>query len=126
MNATTLINRINETKPRSAWDKGVKKYALELSNNLKEMYGDEELPSEWSELLSAMLNGANSWRVYSIDGFSLIYDEDIAARLCTPSVLKRKRGGALQPNSKQSWLGVQATALRNASWLIGRIIRRES
>ena len=31
----------------------------------------------------------------------MIYDSDIAERLCTPSELKRKRGDELPPNSRE-------------------------
>lgn len=49
----------------------------------------------------------------------LIYDGDIAERLCTPSEYKRKRGGDFQPNSRETWLDVQARALYQAArWII--------
>ena len=38
---------------------------------------------------AALLNGAVSWQEYSDGGCSLIYDGDIAARVCTPSEYKR-------------------------------------
>ena len=113
-----------ESKPtRSAWDKGVKVYALELLESLEESidggYIDPE-DLESPELLGkAMLNGAADWAQYSWGGCSLIYDGDIAERLCTPSEYRRKRGGDLQPNSRESWLDVQARALYQAArWII--------
>lgn len=62
-----------------------------------------------------MMNGAKNWKEYSYGGCALIYDKDIAETLCTPSELKRKRGGELQPNSTETWLDVQARALYQAS-----------
>ena len=38
---------------------------------------------------AALLNGAERWQEYSDGGCSLIYDGDIAARVCTPSEYKR-------------------------------------
>ena len=45
---------------------------------------------------------------------SIIYDSDIAERLCTPSELKKTRNGERKPNSREEWLDVQARALRQA------------
>lgn len=113
-----------ESKPaRSAWDRGVKAYALELVDGLQEdiehgWQGYDVLDAPVS-LKKALLNGATDWIQYSAGGCSLIYDGDIAKRLCTPSELKRKRGGDLQPNSRETWLDVQARALYQAArWII--------
>ena len=117
------IEKIRETienKPaRSAWGKGVKVYALELLENLEEgIDGGYIDPADLESpalLKKAMLNGAADWNQYSWGGCSLIYDGDIAGRLCTPSEYKRKRGGDLQPNSRETWLDVQARALSQAA-----------
>jgi len=61
-----------------------------------------------------LLNGAHDWIEYSYGGCSFIFDSDIAERLCTPSELKKKKGGELQPNSYELWLDVQARALNQA------------
>lgn len=53
----------------------------------------------------------------------LCYDADIAARVCTPSELKRKHGGAYEPNSRETWLDVQARALYQACNRIRTICR---
>lgn len=121
------IKKIRETienKPaRSAWDNGVKVYALELLESLEEGinggYIDPADLESTALLKKAMLNGAADWSQYSWGGCSLCYDCQIAARLCTPSELKRKRGGDLQPNSRETWLDVQARALYQAArWII--------
>lgn len=123
MDAKELIERIDATNPRSAWDKGVASYAVELAETLQEVYGDADLPVKSTELQCAMLNGAENWRAYSYGGCSFIYDGDIAERLCTPSELKRKCGGELQPNRDETWFDVQGTALHNASWLVCNLVR---
>ena len=106
---------VAEFPNRSAWKKGVKEYADELLNNLEEKAQSyERLPKNGRELEEWILNGAISWEDYSYGGCSLIYDGDIAERLCTPSELKKKDGGRLAPNSQESWLDVQTRALRQA------------
>ena len=118
------IREAIENKPtRSAWDRGVKSYAVdlldELTENIQGGYIDPEDLDSPALLKKALLNGAADWAQYSWGGCSLIYDGDIAGRLCTPSELKRKRGGDLQPNSRETWLDVQARALYQAArWII--------
>ena len=114
---------LNKWVDRSAWNKGVTKYALELLENADAaaQYGKQlNTISEWKE---ALLNGAENWEQYSYGGCAFIYDEDIAKRLCTPSELKRKRDGELNPNSCETWLNVQARALYQAYLRIKHILR---
>ena len=124
MKELKTIREAIENKPtRSAWGKGVKVYALELLEILEDGvdggYIDPEDLESPKLLKKAMLNGAADWAQYSWGGCSLVYDGDIAERLCTPSELKRKRGGDLQPNSRETWLDVQARALYQAArWII--------
>ena len=123
MTVQEIRERVNANKPRSAWERGVLQYAAELLDQLEEaveggyFYQDDlEAPKI---LEKGLLNGASSWGAYSWGGCSLCYDSDIAERLCTPSEYKRKRGGDLQPNSRETWLDVQARALYQASrWII--------
>ena len=65
-----------------------------------------------------MLNGATDWKEYSYGGNSCIYDWEIAERLVTPSAIKRKtrKDGSINQmaNSYESWLDLQARALRQA------------
>ena len=123
-NPVEKIRETIENKPtRSAWDNGVKVYALELLESLEEdINGGYIDPADLESpalLEKAMLNGAADWSQYSLGGCSLCYDFQIAERLCTPSELKRKRGGDLQPNSRETWLDVQARALYQAArWII--------
>ena len=111
---------IEARKNRSAWDQGVTVYALELLDGLKELAEGGDLPAYAAELLKPrallekMLNGAANWKEYSWGGSALIYDGDIAERLCCPSELKRTRNGERRPNSREEWLDVQARALFQA------------
>jgi len=107
--ATLTAQIINTTRnPRSAWAKGVRAYALELL----ESYEPNEVTKQ------GLLNGAAGWSEYSYGGNSHIFDQDIAESLCTPSGLKAKRGGDLQPNSRTTWLDLQARALGQACNMI--------
>ena len=112
-----LDRKLNEKPMRSAWKRGVKEYAHELIENIERDINTIE------QLNNILLNGADSWKKYSC-GSSLIYDRDIAKRLCTPSELKRKDGGRLAPNSQETWLDTQARALYQAARLI-RVAARE-
>ena len=114
-------------KDRSAWDKGVTEYALELVEQLGEQidggYFDELDLTESKKVRAALLKGAANWSQYSWGGCSLIYDGDIAERLCCPSELKKTRNGERRPNSQEEWLDVQARALYQAANRICRHIR---
>ena len=94
----------------SAWQRGVDKYAKELKSQFRESYGNEKMTEE------KLLNGASDWHQYSWGGNSLIYDQDIAERLSSPSELKRTRNGSLKPNKNEEWLDTQARALYQASY----------
>jgi hypothetical protein len=113
---TNLTNKLNATKARSAWKRGVKDYALEMVES-----AEIELTPE--NVKATLLNGAKDWSQYSHGGCSAIYDADIAERLCSPSELKRKKGGDLQPNTRETWLDVQARALFQAFNLINRLLK---
>ena len=118
MTTKEIRNYLTETKDRSAWKKGVTIYALEILDNLEEQinggYLTEEIFESPKLLDKAMLNGAKDWNQYSWGGCSLIYDGDIAERLCSPSELKKTRNGERKPNSGEEWLDVQARALSQA------------
>lgn len=107
--------KLESENNRSAWAKGVNNYALDLVDELEEAIKEYERdPFNFEELEKWCLNGADDWTAYSYNGCSLCYDTDIARRLCTPSELKKKRGGVLNPSSWESWLDVQARALYQA------------
>ena len=111
-------------KDRSAWDRGVNAYALELVEELRERAAYEgRNPEPGKECREWMLNGAQDWNQYSLGGSSLIYDGDIAERLCTPSELKKTRHGERRPNSREEWLDTQARALTQACNRVARVYR---
>ena len=112
---------IKARKDRSAWDKGVNAYALELLDNLAELAPDDL--RDRAIIRAALLNGASDWQQYSYGGGALIYDSDIAERLCTPSELKRCRGGEWNLSSRENWLDVQARALRRAGFRVEAAIK---
>lgn len=117
-----LSAELSSRKDRSAWGRGVNAYALELIEDLKDRSAFEgRSPESLKELREWMLNGATDWSAYSWGGCSLIYDRDIAERLCTPSQLKRTDHGDLSPNSRDEWLDVQAAALQQACGRVARI-----
>ena len=99
---------------RSAWSKGVHAYAVELVESLAD---SDDLSNE-TLLEKAMLNGAGDWQQYSEGGCSLVYDADIAERVCSPSELKRVRGGKRNPNSRENWIECQTRALTQAANLV--------
>ena len=115
---TEIITELKERKDRSAWNRGVTSYALEMAGNLAENinggYINEESIKSYADLLNACLNGAANWSEASWGGCYDCYDGDIAERLCTPSELKKTRNGERRPNSREEWLDVQARALYQA------------
>ena len=123
-----LIELIESSPARSAWKRGVKIYAVELIESLD----GRELTEK------NLLNGAGvfrsdtptprergeAWKAYSYGCISLIYDADIAERLCNPSELKKTRGGERNPNGHETWLDVQGRALLQACNLIMELAGR--
>lgn len=122
MQVQELVNRIENRKYNSAWSRGVKEYALELLEEWAWNHEGEEFivcPATKKELL----NGADSWLMYSEGGCSLIYNGDIAERLCTPSELKKCKGGEWNPSRTENWIECQARALYQAERLINRLAK---
>lgn len=113
MDKQTLINAINATRARSAWERGVKQYALDIVNRI-----DGASNFDKKGLHETLLSGARDWRQYSYGACALVYNEDIAARLCSPCELRSTKNGAKNPNSYENWLDVQARALIQAERLI--------
>lgn len=108
------------SKPRSAWDRGVKGFALNLMESYKGLrkyaeVNDEPIPTF---SLDTLLNGSDDWEAYCYSGCALICNADIAQALCTPSQLKRKDFGRLAPNARENWMDVQARAYYQAYQLL--------
>lgn len=129
---TRKIEEVREAvearKERSAWGKGVKVYALELVDELSEAinggwFEAEDLRAP-KMVAKALLNGASDWSEYSWGGCALIYDGEIAERLCTETELKRTHNGERKPNASEEWLDTQARALRQASQIVTEAIKK--
>lgn len=116
---------LNQQNPRSAWSKGVKEYALELLESIEENreFNGADMYLHPLEIEQEALNGSEDWNQYSWGGSSLIYDCDIAERLCCPSELKRVRNGERRPNAREAWLNVQARALFQACRMLAQLSR---
>ena len=109
-----IISDFTNKKRISAWDRGVYLYAHDLLDSVE----DEDVPTDLEQMQELFLNGATSWNQYSWGGCSLIYDEDIAERLCTPSELRKTHNGERRPNSREEWLDVQTRALWQAWYIV--------
>ena len=108
--AAAIAAKIQAMRPRGAWNKAVRTYALELLEDI-----EDHAATITEEMLK---NGARTWQEYSYGGKALIYDADIAERLCSPSELRRRRNGDLPPSTRETWLDCQARALRQAARLV--------
>lgn len=119
-----IITRPNAN--RSAWNRGVTVYAAELLEGLKEAvdggYFDPSNLAAPRMVSRELLNGASDWSQYSWGGSALIYDGQIAERLCTPSELKKTRNGERNPNSREQWLDTQARALYQAARIVSEVV----
>ena len=106
-----IRERLAATKPRSAWDKGVKKIAGDLLDRYEEIIryweGSDPVPPLTEKIV---LNSANSWRQYCYGGCAMITNTQIARTLCTPSELRRTDFGRKAPNARESWMDVQVRA----------------
>lgn len=110
-----MRSQIITKKGRSAWARGVTKYALEIIDSVEERATYEgNPPCNARELLRWALNGAMDWTQYSEGGCTLVYNGDIAKRLCTPSELKKTQNGMKAPNPRESWIDCQTRALYQA------------
>ena len=118
MLVSDVVAALGSRRDRSAWDRGVTAYAIEMLEELEV----DELAARTVE--RTLLNGAPTWHDYSWGGCALIYDADIAERLCCPSELRRTRGGERRPNAAEEWLDTQARACFQACMRIKRIVSR--
>lgn len=119
MKRIDLLKKVEASKARSAWARGVRAYAVEMLEELE----CEEMPETALQVKWLLLNGAEDWKQYSWGGSSLIYNADIAQRLCNRSEWFKTRGGMRRPNSREEWLDTQARALYQAEWLIQQLLR---
>lgn len=112
---TAILDELNARKCRGTWDNAVNAYAVELVESLDDW---DKQPESVEELREMLLNGAPDWSAYSWGGSSLVYNWDIAERLCTPSELRRltRKNGTLNDSPRGvHLLEHQARALRQAA-----------
>ena len=123
MKLCDLSQKIESVKTNSAWSRAVKDYASDIIEELTERVGSNfdfvGSPADRKDLL----NGAATWAQYSEGGCSLVYDYDIAKRVCSPSELKKTKGGDRDPNGRETWIDVQTRALFQAERLILRLCK---
>lgn len=104
---------------RSHWRRGVIDTALDLIDDIDgEDLLDLVLCSSIKDTKKILLGGAEDEKQYSYYGCMLCYDQDIAERFCTPSELKKKKGGNLNPSKGKTWLDVQARAICQAMRIV--------
>lgn len=125
INITKTIEKVESLKFRSKWQRAVQEDAVWLLEEMMDIHEDEVTAGVMSfgsiEGVERVLRmGADTWKDFSEGGGALIYDGDIAKHYCTPSELKKVRGGEKEPNKDESWLDLQARALWQAAQLIKR------
>lgn len=128
MKKADILKAIKKIRARSQWGEGVKFYAEWLLDNYEEYvqfcYREWSLRNDDSKFNpppmteKILLNGAHDWKEYSWGGCAFVSDFDICQTLLTPSEQARKKDGELPPNSRESWLDVQARALSQAAELL--------
>lgn len=111
-----MKRKVEEHKARSCYDKGVKLYALELLEKLKDRWGNGAITDK-TELDTMLKNGCATWLAYSNSGSTLYSNYDIAERLMTPTELRHCNYG----KKDLGYIIMQASALADASDLIWRI-----
>lgn len=108
--------KVQKVKARSYWERGVYAYAFLILSHV-----DKDVDITTNNL-SVLLNGARNWQQYSEAGNAFVSDLTIAETLCTPSELKKTKGGERNPNRHETWLDVQARALYQAAEKIRRTL----
>ena len=113
---------IQDHKPRSAWESGVQSYALEMVDTMDELETLKSVKALFNHCGYKDMTVSQLAHECSYGGCFEIYDEDIALRLCSPSEIRKctRKDGSFRPNAnaRESWLDVQARALRQAYNLI--------
>ena len=120
-NIETIRKAIEAMIPRSAWDRGVKAYALDI---LREFDEWREFSESQGETLPNMdehtaLNGAKDWKQWSEGGCGLVYNHAIAERLYTPARVARLPKGF-------DGLAEEVRAVKRAWQLISRTIEHSA
>lgn len=123
MKTLDLLQKVENIKVRSAWNNGVKEYAIYL---LSDSLADSDCTeiNNLNDLKEVILNGSSDWKQFSYGGLGFVYDEAICRTLCSPSEYRKlhyKEGGVKQPNKRETWCDVEARALFQAWEMIKRV-----
>lgn len=122
VNITKTIEKIEGLKFRSTWQKAVQEDASWLLEEIMDRHDNVVNDTMTFKSMEGFENvlrmGADTWKDFSEGGGALIYNGDIAEHYCTPSELKKTHNGERKPNSRESWLDVQARAFWQAALLI--------
>ncbi len=116
-----IYEAIHCVSARSAWEKGVIRYADELFEAYLSNRGLslKDFQVRIGKITEAdLLRGAPSWDRYSRGGMALVSNEDICRRLCTKAVFKKKLGGQVTPSTGEDWLDQQTKALEYAAKIV--------
>ena len=108
-----------QNKNRSQWDKGVHVLAYDMVEKL-----DDEVELDIRTSETQLLQGADNWQEASEGACFYVYGDDICSLLCPPSVQKRYDYGMKEPSAHETWIDMQARALKQAFNRVQRIIRK--
>ena len=122
INIAKTIEKIEGLKFRSKWQRAVQEDASWLLEEVMDRHDDVVNDTMTFKSMEGFENvlrmGADTWKDFSEGGGALIYNGDIAKHYCTNSELKKTHNGERKPNSRESWLDVQARAFWQAALLI--------
>lgn len=114
MKRLDIIKRLQERRYVGKFNGAITTYAIEMLEDIDYI---EELNKINCQKL--MLNGAENAYKYSESGMSLIYDEDIAQRLATPSQIKKFK-------RYTNWIQMQGRAIELALYRVQLILEEEA
>lgn len=118
-----ILTSLKQMKqPRSAWNRAVLKDAIAILDDLIYDGKDCEVKSA-KQLETLMLCGAENWKRYSegCHGVAVPSNVEIAEHYCNNSELKMTKGGLKRPNSRETWIEVQARGLKQSYFLCKEI-----
>ena len=128
--ATLLMGALMTKKPTvGARNKAVWEYGIEVLDSVA-TNGDDENRELWTQdkLRDLLLNGAFDyykpydeqahWKRYSEGGCSLIWNIEIAQRVCTPNQYKKLEDKINSGDDTHDWIMIQARCLFDAAQLI--------
>ena len=109
-------------KERSKWNRAVHDDAVTMIQSILDDGIDCEIQSS-KQIETLMLSGAKDWKQYSYGchGCSCVSDIEIANHYSTNTELKMTKGGLRRPNSRETWLDVQARGLFQSCYLVKNI-----